>query len=47
MDELSGRRVLILEDEYFVADDMTRTLTRAGAEIVGPFVDHAEALRPD
>jgi CheY-like chemotaxis protein len=45
MDELSGRRVLIVEDEYFVADDITRALIRAGAEIVGPFVDHAEALR--
>jgi CheY-like chemotaxis protein len=44
MNELSGRRVLVLEDEYFIADDIARTLEQAGAEVVGPFTRHADAL---
>jgi DNA-binding response OmpR family regulator len=31
---LSGCRVLIVEDRYLVADDLSRMLTRNGAEIV-------------
>lgn len=34
--ELSGRRVLVVEDEYFVADDIARELQAHGADIVGP-----------
>jgi CheY-like chemotaxis protein len=44
MNELSGRRVLVLEDEYFIADDIARTLEQAGAQVVGPFTRHADAL---
>lgn len=33
---LAGKRVLIVEDEYFIATDIKRTLKREGAEIVGP-----------
>jgi two-component SAPR family response regulator len=33
----AGKRVLILEDEYFIASDLSEALQRAGAEIVGPF----------
>jgi CheY-like chemotaxis protein len=40
---LSGRRVLIVEDEYFLADDIVRTLTALGAHIVGPYGDLGEA----
>jgi CheY-like chemotaxis protein len=34
---LQGKRVLILEDEYFIANDLSEALRSAGAEVVGPF----------
>jgi DNA-binding NtrC family response regulator len=34
--QLSGTRVLLVEDEYYIADDLRRTLIAAGAEVVGP-----------
>lgn len=34
---LAGRRVLIVEDEYLVADDVAAALRAAGAAVVGPF----------
>lgn len=34
---LAGRRVLIVEDEYLVADDVAAALRAAGATVVGPF----------
>ena len=39
-------RVLVVEDEYFIADDLARALTRHGAEVVGPVptVQQAQAL---
>lgn len=40
---LAGRRVLVVEDEYFLADDIVRTLTALGARIVGPYGDLQEA----
>lgn len=33
---LAPRRVLVVEDEYFLADDMARALRSLGAEVVGP-----------
>lgn len=36
MTGLSGRRILIVEDEYLVADDLAWDLRNLGAEIVGP-----------
>lgn len=50
---LRGRRVLIVEDEWFLADDAARALDAAGAEVVGLACDEAAALallaakRPD
>jgi CheY-like chemotaxis protein len=41
---LDGLSILVLEDEYILADDAKRELLRAGAEVVGPFVSAAEAL---
>lgn len=41
---LSGRRVLVVEDEYFIADDIVRALRRLGAEVVGPFACCEQAL---
>ena len=33
---LVGRRVLIVEDEYFIANEMRQTFEAAGAEVLGP-----------
>lgn len=43
---LQGRRILVVEDEYLIADDMRRALSMAGAEVLGPAptVDEAIAL---
>jgi CheY-like chemotaxis protein len=41
---LAGRRVLVVEDEYFVADDIARALHQLGAEVIGPFGSRDEAL---
>ena len=38
---LAGRRIFIVEDEYFLADDIGRTLRALGAEIAGP-VGHVD-----
>ena len=37
--ELDGCRVLILEDEYFLAADLVKELDSRGARIVGPISD--------
>ena len=42
---LAGRRVLVVEDEYFLADDISRALRSAGADVVGPTADIEDALR--
>jgi DNA-binding NtrC family response regulator len=43
---LQGARVLIVEDEYFIADDLIRAISAAGADPVGPVasVEQADAL---
>jgi CheY-like chemotaxis protein len=40
---LSGRRILVIEDEYFLADDMAHALMQLGARIVGPVSELEEA----
>lgn len=40
---LSGRRVLVVEDDYFLATDTCQWLIDAGAEVVGPTSDANEA----
>ncbi len=42
---LAGRRILVVEDEYFIADEMARTLSRAGAQVLGPYPNTARASR--
>jgi CheY-like chemotaxis protein len=42
---LKGCRVLVVEDEYFLADDIARALSAMGAEIVGPIGEIGEAGR--
>jgi CheY-like chemotaxis protein len=41
---LTGRRVLIVEDEFFVADDLAQAVAQLGGEIVGPVPTCEEAL---
>ena len=43
---LKGARVLIVEDEFLIADDLARELRSAGGEPVGPVgtIDQAEEL---
>jgi two-component SAPR family response regulator len=40
---LAGCRVLVVEDEYFLAEDIARELTALGAGIVGPVGELEEA----
>jgi CheY-like chemotaxis protein len=40
---LDGCRILVLEDEYFLADDIVRELKKLGARIVGPLGNIEEA----
>ena len=35
-DKLQGRRILIAEDEYFIADELSFALEGVGAEMMGP-----------
>ena len=42
---LSGTRVLLVEDEYYLADDLSRALSQAGAEVVGPVGTLNEAVQ--
>jgi CheY-like chemotaxis protein len=41
---LTGRRVLVVEDEYFLADDLGRALAQLGAEVLGPVATREGAL---
>ncbi|MEK9284178.1 MULTISPECIES: response regulator [unclassified Bradyrhizobium] len=38
---LKGRRILVVEDEYFLADDIDKALRSLGADVAGP-VGHIE-----
>ena len=40
---IHGTRVLVVEDEYYIADDLRRTLDAAGATVVGPCSTVAKA----
>jgi DNA-binding response OmpR family regulator len=33
---LAGKRILIVEDEFYLADDLARAIQKCGAEVVGP-----------
>jgi CheY-like chemotaxis protein len=41
--ELRGRRVLVVEDEYYIADDVAKLLEKLGAEVIGPIADLDDA----
>lgn len=41
---LRGCRVLVVEDEYLLADDLSFALTAAGADVLGPVPTVEEAI---
>ena len=41
---LIGCRVLIVEDEYFLANDLDKALRAQGAEVIGPIAEVSEAI---
>lgn len=41
---LSGLRILVVEDEYFTAQDTRRIIERAGGAVVGPFGEVPEVI---
>src|SRR3954453_11157705 len=41
---LTGHRILLVEDEYFIADDMAQSFREHGIEVVGPAASVADAL---
>lgn len=42
---LSGRAILIVEDNYFLATDLQRNLELAGARVLGPVGSISEAFQ--
>ncbi|MGP3699557.1 HWE histidine kinase domain-containing protein [Rhodobacter sp. NSM] len=42
---LEGKKVLVVEDEYFIGQDAVAVLTAAGCSVTGPVASLAEALR--
>ena len=42
---LSGKRVLVVEDEFFIADELARDFAAMGAEIIGPVGTVERAMR--
>ena len=42
--DLSGKKILVVEDEYYLATDIARALTAAGAKVLGPCPDAESAL---
>ena len=45
MRSLGGLRILIVEDEYILADDLAQHFRNVGAQIVGPAPDMATAFK--
>lgn len=43
-ESLAGQRILVVEDEYFLAEELERNLTRVGAVVVGPVANVENAL---
>ncbi len=41
---LDGARILIVEDDYFIADDLAKGLTKAAVSIIGPIPSLERAM---
>jgi DNA-binding response OmpR family regulator len=41
---IAGKKVLVVEDDYFIAKNLVRHLAASGAEVLGPVPTVAEAL---
>src|SRR3982074_3505610 len=44
-DTLRGQRLLIVEDEYLLAQDLTEYFQQLGVEVIGPVNSVSEALK--
>jgi CheY-like chemotaxis protein len=42
--ELTGKRILVVDDEYFAAEHMAQTVRNAGGSVVGPVPTVQQAL---
>ena len=42
---LQGSRILVVEDEYLIADDLAERLREAGADVIGPAASLPQAMR--
>jgi len=42
---LSGCRVLVVEDEYFFAEQLAQSLRQFGAKVIGPIGNLSDAMR--
>ena len=43
MADLTGQRILLVEDNFFIASDTADLLTHAGAEVIGPSANVEDA----
>ena len=43
-DDLRGRRILVVEDDFFLAEDLRQELVSRGAEVLGPVSSVSDAL---
>ena len=43
MSSLEGKRILVVEDEYFLAEELTEAIQAAGGIVIGPFARVSEA----
>ena len=41
--KLTGRTILVIEDELYIARDMAAALTSAGARVAGPYANEESA----
>jgi CheY-like chemotaxis protein len=41
--DLRGCRILVVEDEYYIADDVAKLIESLGADVIGPTADLNEA----
>lgn len=44
MSNIPGLRIMVVEDEFWVAEDMAQTLAQAGAQVIGPISNVGEAI---